>query len=277
MKKHQMKNILLLLITFVGLKISAQVESIRIEKITTNEKIIHGYIDDKYPITIFLKTYEPSGFHGGIFKIKGWYYYDNIKTKIPLVGVNGENIILYNLKNNSDFLKEKLNHWDDLEKLENISNYSEKIILSQKKSKWFSNKKELDITINTNDLSIQKKIEYLQLTKEKSFDLNQLNARNFSILISTKNRVLLEYEYQSRLNAIGMCGAGTEKGYFLIEYDNNFNIINFIQYNTESCLEHIYSEKELSDNKITHKVSNLTNDTFFRITIDLEKVIIKKN
>ena len=272
-----MKNILLLLITFVGLKISAQVESIRIEKITTNEKIIHGYIDDKYPITIFLKTYEPSGFHGGIFKIKGWYYYDNIKTKIPLVGVNGENIILYNLKNNSDFLKEKLNHWDDLEKLENISNYSEKIILSQKKSKWFSNKKELDITINTNDLSIQKKIEYLQLTKEKSFDLNQLNARNFSILISTKNRVLLEYEYQSRLNAIGMCGAGTEKGYFLIEYDNNFNIINFIQYNTESCLEHIYSEKELSDNKITHKVSNLTNDTFFRITIDLEKVIIKKN
>lgn len=260
------------------MKINAQVEFPKIEKNITNEKIIYGYIDNTYPITIFLKTYEPSGFHRKIYKIKGWYYYDNIKTKIPLVGVIGENITLYSFGNNYDkeFLKQNLNHWDDLKKLKNISKYSEKIILSSKNSKWLSEKKELKISTNINDFSIHNEIEHLQLSSKKSFNLHQLRARNFSIVAHNENKLILEYEFQSRPNAIGMCGAGTEKGYFLIEYDSNYDISNFIEYNTESCLKNIYSEKSLSQNIILHKVSNLSNETSFKIVIDKKNVTINK-
>ena len=72
----------------------------RIDRVCIEDKLIHGSIGE-YPITLYLKFHEYS-YHLGAYSVKGWYYYDRVKTKINLVGLYlyGD-LVLYNFKDTS--------------------------------------------------------------------------------------------------------------------------------------------------------------------------------
>jgi len=250
----------------------------RVEKITTNEKILHGYIDNKYPITIYLKAHQPSGFHKRIHKLKGWYYYDKIKTKIPLVGINGEQIILYQLNNEKAFFNKALNGWNDLNDFENIEDYVEKFVITTQESKWLTKGKELKVSMYLNDFSIHKQDEFLRLTKEKTFNLNQLKAKDFSLVSYKNNRFILAYEHQSKPNVVGHCGAGTEIGYILMVFNTKGLLEEITNFPIESCLENIYAEELHSkkQNEIIYNVSNASDEVSHQLIINKELVTIKK-
>ena len=273
-----MKKLLFLLaIVLIQLNTVAQNVFPRVEKITTNEKILHGYIAKKYPITIYLKVHKSSGFHTNINKLKGWYYYNNIKTKIPLVGVNGEELVLYQLKDENAFLNKDLDGWSDLEAIENISDYLEKFVISKENSKWFSKGKELEVSINNNNISISKENEYLRLSKERSFNLDQFIAKEFTLLYANENRFILGYAYNSKANLVGYCGAGNEEGYLSLVFDEN-GLKEFEEFPIESCIDDIYY-KELNsnnNNQVVYEVFDSSDKISHKLIISKESVNIKK-
>jgi len=273
-----MKKLLFLLVAlFIHLNNVAQ-DYPRVEKITTDEKILHGYIAGKYPITLYLKVHKLSGFHTKINKLKGWYYYDNIKTKIPLVGISGQELILYQLKDEESFFNRDLDSWNDFEELGNISEYIEKFVISNKGSKWLSKDKELKLSINVDNTWMIEENEYLRFSEKRVFDLNQFIAKEFSLLYANQNRFILNYSYNSKANVMGHCGAGNEEGYLLLVFNEKNELKKFEEFPTESCLDGIYAKQLKSNNndEIIYEVFVGIDEVSHKLIINRESINIKK-
>jgi len=273
------KSLIFFILIFIQTKLVSQNDFPKIEKITTNERMLHGYLAKKYPITIYLKLHKFSGFHRRINKLKGWYYYDKIKTKIPLVGISGQDLILYQLKDENSFFNKDLDNRKDVEEFENIADYTEKFIISkdESKSKWFSKGKELRLFLNLENTSVIKESEFLHISKERTFPLNQFRARNFNLLYANKDRFLLEYSYGSKANVMGHCGAGNEEGFLLLVFDEN-GLKEFKDFPTESCLDGIYAKKlnSTNTNEIIYEVSDSFDKVSYKFRINKSKIDIKK-
>src|SRR6185437_1799558 len=104
--------------------------SVSLKKVTSTEKTFSGKLDGKYDITIYLKFFSISDANTAIYSVKGFYYYNSVKQKIPLVGIYDYNVglTLYYFTSTAKedtLLNFKLsgsgaNFWDELDKYENM-------------------------------------------------------------------------------------------------------------------------------------------------------------
>jgi hypothetical protein len=279
-----MKHFITYILLFISLVLSAQEQYPRIDKIEIENKIFHGQID-KFPIMIYLKFHQYSNYHMGVYSVKGWYYYEKTKIKMPIVGLYSGELTLYNFQDTAkanellDFREMKQNHWEDMEYYQNLKNYNEKFVLNDSAYTWANNKKTFSVSLYDNDLSIKKTIELLRFDSKNVFDLKNLEAKDFKIKAQKGNQFILEYDYMSRENVMGMCGAGQEIGFMLLKFDKNCELINNQDFMLESCLQSIgtQEEKVISKYKTDYYCEDYTNDKSYILSVDTENIeIIKK-
>lgn len=271
--------------------LNAQQETMYIEEIYIMDQVIHGVIDDKYPITMYLKFEEYSPENWLSFSVSGWYYYDNIKKKIPLVGIYSEGITLYSFtdQTRSDSIKKMVstasNPWEAVDELANRSGFVEKFDFAYSEysylGTWKNDKKELKVRFNTSSIDLNKVHEFLVIPlakKEKKYiALDQFGPYSwgYSIFASdAKNsKVLIKYEINSTANPNGMCGAGMEIGYMLLTFDLSREkvLLDYRTEDIESCLGGFWSElKEVPDSggkKLIYTVTD-SQEKVRTITVD---------
>lgn len=257
------KIFFLLLITFNAF---SQEYKINLEQFRTKSKIFHGSIDGKYDITIYLKLSSFSDDHQGVYSVKGWYYYNQYKKNIPIVGIYdfSDGLTLYSLKNKT--LEDQIvtfnvpgkNVWTKIDYIKSITDFEEKLTIYNEAAdtKWFSKTKELKLKVfDLQDNPIVKDFAFLKLDNKTTIDLAGFSIAydHLEIVNSTKTKletkVLLKYKIGGNPNIQGMCGAATDSGYIILSFDaqNNLNYKDELILN--DCRGSIYSEKLASAEK----------------------------
>ena len=265
----------------------AQIKYPKLHKAELQEKIYHGFIDGKHSITMYIKFNDWSNYHLMMYSVKGWYYYDKIKTPIPLAGIYlYDQLILYNFEDTSQtnellyFRKALESPWDEADYYKDIKGYKEKFILSSGDYSWTDGKKVLPVSLQNAKLDIQQTFYYLELDSNNSFDLSNIGEEswNYSIHSFNKNRIILEYEYPSNFNIMGRCGAAPERGFLVLEFDNEKSLMEFNQYTYESCMSDIVPEKitELPNNTIEYHYEDYTNSKKWKLVVDKNIVDVWK-
>lgn len=271
--------------------LNAQEKKIYIEDFTINDQIINGVIDEKYPITMYLKFEEFSPENWMSYSVVGWYYYDNVKKKIPLVGIYSSSMVLYSFTDQvkADSVKHMLssvaNPWEATDDLMNRTGFTEKFNFEYKdyqyQGTWKNNQKELAVSFGMSYIGLNREQEFLVIpladNEKKRIELSQFGPVNdgYSIFASkydaTGSRVLLKYEITSTANPNGMCGAGQEIGYILLLFDAQGTLLDYRLEDVESCLGNIWSETTEVPNtngkKLIYKVTD-SEDKVRTVTVD---------
>ena len=253
-----MKQVLFLFFAFMQLNLLAQGGSAySIKKITTQEKVFTGQINNKYDITIYLKYYSSSGEHQYIYSVKGYYYYNRIKTPIPIVGIYDGDLTLYVMDDAKkrdeilNFYAEGFSFWDQITKLKNMDGYREKFAIQEGESQWLSGDKVYSVTLNEGDLSVYNESEYLEVQNaDEDYHIALrdigLYEENFTLVkyktVNNETRVLLKFDFISNPNYNGRCGAGSEVGFIILTFDRRGELKDINRVLIESCMMGIYSE-----------------------------------
>ena len=285
-----MKKVIFIFFIFFFNFIIAQDLKIDIQDIRTEDKIFSGMINNKYNISIYLKYYKLSEDNLGIYSVKGWYYYNKIKKKIPLVGVYDGSLNLFYFTNKQK--QEKIldldfkgSTWQVLDTIKVINDFNEKIVYSENDSSnnfWTDGKKKLNLDLYTNDNEVTKEYQILNISYKKEYKTINLSDiisyhKNFQLVNYVKDKerisILLKYNYNSRNNVQGMCGAGQEIGYLILIYSLNFELVNFEEIEIESCLNNVYSEEISNDLKDIKKLKITNSDNKSSIVTIDEKTI----
>nr|WP_294859651.1 hypothetical protein [uncultured Fluviicola sp.] len=287
-----MKLFTIILFLFLGFSsLKAQEQKIYIEDFTINDQIVNGVIDEKYPITMYLKFEEFSPENWLSYSVVGWYYYDKVKKKIPLVGVYSGSMVLYSFTDSlkADSVKHMLssvsNPWEATDDLMNRTGFVEKFDFDytdyRYQGTWKNSQKELKVSFGMSYIGLNREQEFLVIPlpnkKKKQIELSQFGPVNdgYSIFASkydaTGSKVLLKYEITSTSNPNGMCGAGMEVGYLLLLFDAHGILQDYRQEDVESCLGNIWSETTEVPNtngkKLICKVTD-SEDKVRTVTID---------
>lgn len=277
--------ILLLLVLSTSLLAQGRFPSI--EKIQIKDRLLYGWIGD-YPITIYLKFNQYANYHLGAYSVEGWYYYDKFKTKIPLVGLYGykNKLTLYSFQDASrnmellHFLSMKGNHWKDMEYYENLTGYREKFVFNDSTSSWTDSNKKLKVQLEDDDFEIAKYYEFLKLDSNKVFDLRRLKGKfgGYTVVAEKNNRLILQYEDGSTTHTMGRCGAGVEKGFVELVFNEEGRLMNYQKYISESCWYgiEIEKEREISDHIKAYDCQDYLNDKSYTLILDLEHIAIEK-
>jgi hypothetical protein len=275
-----------LLFILSSFQLFAQENYPRVNKVVVEDKLFHGQIDE-YPITIYLKFNHYSNYHLGVYSVEGWYYYDKVKTKIPLVGLyNYPELTLYNFQDTSrssellTFREMKSTHWDDMKYYQNLEGYQEKFVFTKDGNAWTNRNKELKVSVSEDDLSIKKVYEFLYLDSVNSFDLHNFGGWtwNFQIIAQKEGKFILEYSHGSRLYFMGQCGAGTENGFLKLDFDENNMLLKYEEFTYESCNNSISEEEreQVSANVTVYHCYDYNNETSFDLIVDVEELSITK-
>ena len=268
----------------------AQDKKVYIDEFRITDQVIHGTIDEKYAITMYLKL-ENYFDDGTSHTVSGWYYYDNVKKKIPLIGVCSERFTLYQFADpkRADSIREfnspVSSMWEVMDDLSNRSGYLEKFEFAYEdytyKGTWKNDKKELKVNFNTSEINLTGRNEFLVLQfgaqNKKHIDLKQVGPFYYGYSVFAHKidasgcKVLLKYELNSRLNPNGMCGAGQEIGYVLLTFDATGTLLDYREEQIESCLGNTWSEETEVPNtngkKLIYKVT-YSEDKERTITVD---------
>lgn len=289
-----LKKIIILL--FLTVNVFAQEYKINVEQIKTDSQILHGSIDGKYDITIYLKLASYSEDHSGIYSVSGWYHYDKFKKNIPIAGLYDftDGLTLYALKDTS--LQEKIisfdipggNVWDKIEYIKAISNFEEKFTISDgDKNKWSSKSNELKLTVyNFQNNPIVKEFVLLRLNKSTVVNLSDLSIVYDELQIintiktKSETKILLEYQTGGNSNIQGMCGGATDSGYIILSFDSN-NKLNYKEIlEVENCRSFVYSEKIASNekSKLKFKITNSNGgkEQVTKIIVDTNSISFSK-
>ncbi len=285
-----MKNLLLLFVLFT-LNCAFTQQKDEIVEVRTDERTFRGKINEKYAITIYLKYYQSSGEHRGVYSVKGWYYYDNIQQKIPVVGLYENDdltLFVFQQKEKQDSILEfnygGSNLWDGLELLKGMSGFDEKFIYSSEIKEWTTPTKTLPLRLFSDNLSIEQTTDYIKTTHNneiKFIDMDEMMGYIdncelvHSVHSKTENSFLLKYEFSSNPYIQGRCGAGTEDGYAVLKYDGNYNFQSFQNVVLNSCYDILSSETVIINdpNQLVFKVSDM-GDKVKTVTIDVVRNII---
>ncbi|QDH80710.1 hypothetical protein FKX85_17345 [Echinicola soli] len=243
-----MKKGIISLLFFLAIgQLIAQQSYPKLQIIHLEDKLLHGRIDDQYDITIYLTFHSFSNYHAAAYSVSGWYYYDHIKTKIPLVGLREYNqLTLYNFSDTAkayemlDFTTMKTNHLEDMKHYKNLEGYVEKFVLTDSASVWSNTNKSMGMTLYNSDFNIKRTSQLLLLGKNEAFDLTNIAPRNwnFQLMAQHDKRFILSFRYPSSYNVMGMCGAAEETGLLYLELKEDHSLSNFKNYLIESCTHH---------------------------------------
>ncbi|WEK69026.1 MAG: hypothetical protein P0Y62_14370 [Candidatus Chryseobacterium colombiense] len=232
--------------------------------------------------------------------VKGWYYYDKYKKKIPLTGVyNLGELFLFNFgdqqKSSTKGFKEKMSR-DLVEKSDSIAKTlkaKEILTFSDKQSgkdvsgNFLMGNKSLSARLFTKDIRIYRYNNYLTVPNNKKINtydfINKLGGNKLVSYASDKsgNRVLLYFEELSNFNFCGMCGASDgEKGYRVLYFTKDWDYKNFKEYLTESCLENIYdtTSTKIKDSKVLKfNIKKTSNTPSYTLTVDVRNASVTKS
>ncbi|UTW63176.1 hypothetical protein KFE98_03195 [bacterium SCSIO 12741] len=263
----------------------------RVQVVATDiqEKSFSGKIAS-YPITMHLQFEELSPEDWNIYSVSGWYYYDRVKTKIPLCGIYNGNLTLYVF---SDSLKwdtvlnfidpVKMRFWESVGRLRSLEGYDEKMEIEELTSGsiegvWKNGEKELKIGLEGEDLSVSYTENKLNLYSNVVFDLNQIRPWFWNYKLEAyspeQKQVLLSFEYPSRSHVMGRCGAGQEKGFLRLKLDPEGKLLEDEEIATESCLEGIlFDELESTDDaqRIFSVYQHYPEEKEGRLTLNLKQ------
>lgn len=284
----------LFLITFLVLFSffsKAQKGGIYIEDLSITDQVITGMIDQKYPITMYLKLEEYSPENWLSYSVSGWYYYNNVKKKIPLVGVYSGHLVLYSFADpvRADSVRQMTysveNPWEATDGFMNRTGFKEKMDIDYSnyvyKGTWDNGQKQLSVEFNTSRIDLDRKFEFLVIPTEKGeskrIDLSQFASVGYGHSIfaskydSNGSKVVLKYEAASTSNPNGMCGAGMETGFVLLIFDAKGTLLDFREEQVESCLGNLWSENTevpgTNGKKMIYKVTD-SEDKVRTVTID---------
>ena len=225
-----------------------------------------GLIGDKYPITMHLeetaKSCNDQGTRWTPRVVYGWYKYDRVGKKIPLVGH-----VCY-----ADMCETSMKLFVPNDPIEyqfdsdcDVINAKETFYTPQGTSNmvWqMSNGKSLPVKLESTHpydwktkAIITLQINGLQIS---SFDLTSLTKNEYieNVKILSQKRtngsihLIFEYYHQSNPGSFGhgMCGAGIEDFIGYLKVNKDFDIEQFDQIQTRSCTKSIdYSDRVIFD------------------------------
>lgn len=247
-----------------------------IVSLETNDRILRGNIGDDLSITMYLQAANSSDNVGYIYSVKGWYKYNHIGTSIPLVGIwTGSELHLF-VSNNSKFNENLLNftyygdngkqyldnHIYELESFtEKLPEISERFHLKFEQYRiqgdWKSKDKRFWVSINSNNNSIVKEVDYLKLPNGKYFDLSNLGIPGradieVSYSANNGNNLILSYAYQANLNYNGRCGGATTTGKVGLSFTKDFQLISHTNMSLINCYREVSIKEEKVSDSVTH-------------------------
>lgn len=291
------KQWLIVFMMLIVANIFGQSSKVSVEKFVTKEKLLQGILGEKYRITIYLKMHDEADEAAGIYSVRGWYYYDKHKKKIPLVGIYNGNLILYQLKTEAErdkvlnFDNHREGHmWTHFDKLADLMTYEEKFVyeVGGEKNRWMGNGKILSLDIYSTQLDLFEEMQLIRVKTskgEQNITLSDLGlyCPDPTVVAYQEDasgyRILLSYDYASRpSNVQGMCGAGMEVGYLLLKYDKNFDFVESIDARTESCLMSVYAEEMKSNNRSEKifKIEDAEGKTeVYRVNMELATITVE--
>ena len=234
-------------------------------------------MDRQYPFTIYFKFYQYSEMSSAVYSVMGWYYYDKYQTKIPLVGLVtslGMNLYVFDSNEKADTLLNFKNglsdFWSEVEYYESMSGYIEKFICLQSDVSsewtciWQDKNRKLSLELNEMQFEIKRSIELLKFRDGSSFNLQNLGdwQWNFKLLASnsSKNTVLLSFDYPSRAYVGGMCGGGREKGFVGLQFSEKSDLVNYQIVKIWSCNDAIDLESKKEQNRDIEHFTTFSHD-----------------
>ncbi len=261
---------------------TAQNDYPKIIKTRIEDKIFHGEIN-RNPITIYLKFHQYSNYHLGVYSVNGWYYFDSVKEKIPLVGIVEYNeFVLYNYvdstKANNILCLPILydNHWKDLKFYKSKTDFDERIIVNNSVSTWSNKEVTYSLQLNQPSFDILSENEFIYFDSTHVFDLKNFKRTGFRIVKYLENTFILEFIEPSRLYAMGNCGAGLERGLIHVEYDESYNLLNFNEFLINSCNDFIdlMSVKNSSKDVFEYNYENYETHKKYKLKVNLNTLEI---
>jgi hypothetical protein len=287
-----MKTLALVIALLTTLASNAQ--TVVIDDVETYDRLFKGQIDDKYDITMYLRFVNTSEEHLGIYSVEGWYYYESVKKKIPLVGIFDGGLTAYVFKDQKkkdsvlQFITPELNFWEAINYVKDMKGFDEKFTLETNGTltggTWETSKKSLIAQLDASDFFIKKNTEYLRVKDANvmhNYELNSLGMyySGYKVLSNRKTdqgiRVLLEYNSPSTYFVNGLCGAGVERGFVSVVFDKQWMLQEFIEIPVESCLGNCWSdEQKQSDPKLRVFLVEQDEKTS-TVIIDLSTALIK--
>lgn len=277
---------LLCMVFIYPLNVSAQNRPyIAIEAV--NECTIKGLIDDKYPITIYLKYESAADCVLGAYTVSGWYYYDKIRTQIPLSGFYYEDLVMYNFpesKQDTQLINYSMVRGYYPDTLLNLTGYKEKFLFANDsipRGVWKSGKKQLSVKLDIDDLDVLEPQSFLLFNTGEYFNLTNhfWHFTKFKYLCSNNDnsKVILQYSRPTRSYACGRCGASTLEGIYVLYFDKQKELLDFDNHIIRSCWEGLsYTEGySIVKNWRAYQVlESWNNDKKFELVVDLSNTNI---
>ena len=189
--------------------------------------------------------------------VYGWYSYDNIGKKIPLVGhvcyadmcensmklFVPENIFNYSFDENCDVINAReafttpqgksAMTWQIAEK-ERLS-----VELNVKEEFTWETKAYLEVFVNNIEMV---SINFSEIAKNDYIESIEVIAEK---VVNNNLHLIIRYSHQSNPGSFGggNCGAGIEEFISYVKIDENFNPLNFHEIQSSSCIYNIYDKE----------------------------------
>lgn len=260
----------------------------KIEKYHTVNKTINGSVNDKIDFSIYLSYFTTSPSHMNVYSVKGWFTLGDAPLKVPIVGIYDGGLTLYSfgedtLKSDSILnFRSKLavSHWDVVRELKTKTNFLQKWELTSKGEDTVRTPNiDLGIKVYTKGLRVVQEKELLTIAKNMSIDLDQIGlcASGYQLEgqgeTKSGHRVLLSFDYMSAAYTLGRCGAGQEKGFLLLTFDSEWNLLDMQQEYVESCDQSIATidTDHRADFMLVYKLEG-TDDTATKLIVDKRQV-----
>ncbi len=251
------KYILFILITFLSAKGITQNWSVESDISMERYYLLKGKIDDKYAITMYLEEGyslcgdETISDQWRDATLVGWYYYDKLKIKIPLIGsdyrTDDSHVDLYVLKNYldsfdyknctaKDFKEKFFNDEDsDLTKLNWMQKNEATYLTNMKMVHNYSLETNAELIIKIRDIEI-KRMNISQSTGLKYIiELNNIDATKLP------DGIYVTFSFAERSNPggafSGYCGVGYEKYLGYVHFDNQLKFKEFDFKKVWSCVD----------------------------------------
>lgn len=267
-------------------------------------QIIELFKDRLVKIRIYIRYYESSGYIPYLYSVKGWYINESTKKKTELAGIYyyGK-LVLYCFNDKSQL--ENVINMDELNNLDYDEFYNLKKNLKGFSHRFFIdyNKNDLTCVYNSTkstriydifysnyyltDASEHLNIGFNEKT-QYTYNLKSLINGHSGYDIVAANRttdtikVLLQYNNPANENPQGICGAGYEAGFVLLEFGNDGSVINTKLLEISNCNREMTFTKLPSEVSNVHKYQTIVNEAdevFYQefsgiVTVNLKEVTL---
>lgn len=242
-----------------------KVLGVEIVNIEIEDQLYVGKIGEDTDINLYLKKENTSPNIGYMHSLTGWFQDIKTQQKTPLAGLlSGGDMILITSKENAaldriinfeyaengEIRRADTRHINLQELSESLEEIHERFVLEINAKQGFQGSyhtvdREQTVSIRGRSATFGESKKYLKFSNGRYFDLANIIALprvEFTIeaIANNEQNILLHFAYQSNLNYMGRCGAGTESGKIALQFDKNYDLSGSYKADFESCYRDIY-------------------------------------